>query len=109
MLLVGELDTNVDPSSTLQVANALIRASKDFELVVIPGAGHGSGGAFGARKRNDWFVRHLLGIEPPAWNAMPPPAQGGSGLGLPLESAHSTWDEDELPAPRDREAATRRR
>jgi dipeptidyl aminopeptidase/acylaminoacyl peptidase len=108
MLLVGELDTNVDPSSTYQVANALIKANKDFELVVIPGAGHGSGGAFGARKRNDWFVRHLLGIDPPAWNALPAPAQAGSGSGLPLESPdQSTWDEDELPAPRDRELATR--
>jgi len=106
MLLVGELDTNVDPSSTLQVANALIKANKDFELVVIPGAGHGSGGAFGARKRNDWFVRHLLGIEPPAWNTLPPPVQTGSGV--PLEATdESTWDELELPAPRDLEAATR--
>jgi len=107
MLLVGELDTNVDPSSTLQVANALIRANKDFELVVIPGAGHGPGGAFGARKRNDWFVRHLLGIEPPAWNTPPPAA--GPATGIPLESTEqSTWDERELPAPRDLELATRR-
>jgi dipeptidyl aminopeptidase/acylaminoacyl peptidase len=107
MLLVGELDTNVDPSSTLQVANALIEAKKDFELVVIPGAGHGSGGAFGARKRNDWFVRHLLGLEPPAWNVLPDPARP-SGVGVPLESSpEPTWDERELPAPRDLEVATR--
>ena len=43
LLVVGELDTNVDPSSTLQVVNALIKANKDFELLVIPGAGHGAG------------------------------------------------------------------
>ncbi len=108
MLLVGELDTNVDPSSTLQVANALIKANKDFDLVVMPGAGHGSGGAFGARKRNDWFVRHLLGVEPPAWNTLPEPARPGP-RGMPLESTDElTWDERELPAPRDLEAATRR-
>jgi hypothetical protein len=65
---VGEIDTNVDPASTLQVANALIQADKDFDLLFIPGAGHGSGGQYGARKRNDFFVQHLLGITPPDWN-----------------------------------------
>jgi dipeptidyl aminopeptidase/acylaminoacyl peptidase len=68
MLLVPEMDTNVDPSSTMQVVNALIRSNKTFELVVVPGAGHGAGGQFGTRKRNDWFVKHLLGLEPPNWN-----------------------------------------
>jgi hypothetical protein len=52
----------------MQVVNALIRANKTFELVVVPGAGHGAGGQFGTRKRNDWFVKHLLGLEPPNWN-----------------------------------------
>jgi dipeptidyl aminopeptidase/acylaminoacyl peptidase len=69
LLVVGELDTNVDPSSTLQVVNALIRAQKDFELLFIPGAGHGSGGDYGNRRRYDFFVRHLLGVTPPDWNA----------------------------------------
>jgi hypothetical protein len=68
LLVVGEMDTNVDPASTLQVANALIQADKDFDLLFIPGAGHGSGGQYGARKRNDFFVQHLLGITPPDWN-----------------------------------------
>jgi len=70
MLLVPELDTNVDPATTYQVVNALIKAGKDFELLVIPGANHGSGGAFGERKRNDFFVRHLLGVNPPDWNTL---------------------------------------
>lgn len=43
-LIVGELDTNVDPSSTLQVANALIKANKNFDLLYVPGGGHGAGG-----------------------------------------------------------------
>jgi dipeptidyl aminopeptidase/acylaminoacyl peptidase len=65
LLTVGELDRNVDPASTMQVVNALIRADKDFELVVIPGGGHGSGsGPYGTRRRNDFFVRNLLGVEP---------------------------------------------
>jgi len=71
MLLVPEMDTNVDPASTMQVVNALIRANKTFELVVVPGANHGAGGAFSTRKRNDWFVKHLLGLEPPNWNTVP--------------------------------------
>ena len=42
LLTVGELDRNVDPASTMQVVNALIKANKDFELIVFPGAGHGA-------------------------------------------------------------------
>jgi dipeptidyl aminopeptidase/acylaminoacyl peptidase len=68
MLLVPEMDTNVDPSSTMQVVNALIKANKTFELVVVPGANHGAGGPFSIRKRNDWFVKNLLGLDPPNWN-----------------------------------------
>lgn len=70
MLVVGEMDDNVDPASTMQVVNALIRANKDFELVVVPGAGHTMGDNFGEHKRYDFFVRHLMGVEPPKWNAI---------------------------------------
>ncbi|MDE6522201.1 MAG: S9 family peptidase [Muribaculaceae bacterium] len=68
MLVVGELDDNVDPASTMQVADALIKANKDFELVVIPGAAHTMGESFGEHKRFDFFVRHLLGVNPPSWS-----------------------------------------
>lgn len=68
MLVVGELDDNVDPASTMQVANALIKANKDFELVVIPGAHHTMGEDFGEHKRYDFFVRHLMGVTPPSWD-----------------------------------------
>jgi dipeptidyl aminopeptidase/acylaminoacyl peptidase len=68
LLVVGEMDTNVDPSSTMQVVDRLIKAKKTFDLLVIPGAGHTSGGAYGERKRFDFFVQHLLGKTPPAWN-----------------------------------------
>jgi dipeptidyl aminopeptidase/acylaminoacyl peptidase len=68
LLIVGEMDTNVDPSSTMQVVNALIKAGKYFDLLVIPGAGHGMGGAYGERKMYDFFVRNLLGQAPPDWN-----------------------------------------
>lgn len=68
MLVVGELDDNVDPASTMQVAAALIKANKDFELVVLPGVGHTMGESYGEHKRFDFFVRHLLGVEPPKWD-----------------------------------------
>jgi dipeptidyl aminopeptidase/acylaminoacyl peptidase len=61
LLMVGELDRNVDPSSTMQVVNALIKADKDFELLVVPGAGHGLlGSAYGKRRLVEFFERHLL-------------------------------------------------
>ncbi|WP_337173445.1 prolyl oligopeptidase family serine peptidase [Paludisphaera sp.] len=67
LLTVGELDRNVDPASTMQVVDALIRADKDFDLVVFPGADHGVGESpYGDRRRRDFFVRHLLGVEPRA-------------------------------------------
>lgn len=72
MLIVGELDRNVPPESTFRFADALIKANRDFELVVIPGADHTSGGPYGDRKRMDFFVKHLLGVEPPNWNAESP-------------------------------------
>jgi dipeptidyl aminopeptidase/acylaminoacyl peptidase len=68
MLVVGELDDNVDPASTMQVVNALVQANKDFELVVIPGAHHTMGEDFGEHKRYDFFVKHLLGVNPPKWD-----------------------------------------
>jgi dipeptidyl aminopeptidase/acylaminoacyl peptidase len=65
LLIVGELDTNVDPASTMQVVDALVRADRDFELLVIPGAGHGAAESpYGCRRRADFLVRHVMGVEP---------------------------------------------
>ena len=68
LLVVGEMDPNVDPASTMQVVNALMKANKTFDLLIVPGAGHTNGGTYGDRKRFDFFVHHLLGVEPPDWN-----------------------------------------
>jgi len=68
LLIVGEMDTNVDPASTMQVVNSLIKANKTFNLLVIPGGGHGMGEVYGQRKLYDFFVNHLLGVVPPDWN-----------------------------------------
>ena len=63
------MDTNVPPESTFRFVDALIKAGKDFELLVIPGGGHGMGGPYGQRRMQDFFVHHLLGAEPPDRNA----------------------------------------
>jgi len=70
LLMNGEMDNNVDPSSTVQFVNALVKANKDFEYVFLPGARHTSGGTYGERKRRDFFVKNLLGLNPPDWNTM---------------------------------------
>ena len=65
LLMVGEMDTNVDPASTMQVVNALIKADKDFELLYMPGAGHGVARTpYGARQLVDFFARTLLKPNP---------------------------------------------
>jgi hypothetical protein len=64
LLIVGEIDSNVPPESTMRVVDALIKADKDFDLLVVPGANHGMGGAYGQRRLRDFFVRHLQGGAP---------------------------------------------
>ncbi len=66
LLIVGEMDTNVPPESTMRLVDALIKADKDFDLVVVPNANHGMGGAYGTRRLREFFVRHLMGGEPKA-------------------------------------------
>ena len=70
MLVVGEMDDNVDPASTMQLVNALIKANRDFELVVLPGAHHTMGDSYGDHKRYDFFVRNLLHVDPPKWDEL---------------------------------------
>jgi len=64
LLAHGTLDSNVPPSNTLLVVDALIAANKDFDLIMFPNRGHGLG-TYMVRRRWDYFVRHLLGAEPP--------------------------------------------
>lgn len=62
LLIVGELDRNVDPASTMQVVHALQQANKDFEMLMIAGAGHGAAETpYGSKRRSDFLVKHLLG------------------------------------------------
>lgn len=68
MLILGEMDNNVDPSSTLQLVDELIKHDKEFEFVMLPGARHTLGEKYGERKRRDFFMKHLLNVETPEWN-----------------------------------------
>ncbi|MTI87596.1 MAG: S9 family peptidase [Balneolaceae bacterium] len=63
----GMMDSNVPPTNTLLVVEALIRADKDFDMLVFPNAGHGFGNSrYFMKRRWDYFVKHLKGVEPPA-------------------------------------------
>ncbi len=68
LLINGEMDNNVDPASTTQLVDALIKAGKDFDYLLVPGMKHSSGGDYGERRRMDFFVKHLMGVETPDWN-----------------------------------------
>ena len=68
LLINGELDDNVDPASTLQVVSELMKANKDFDQLYLPDKTHALGGPFEMHKMHDFFVRHLLKQDPPAWD-----------------------------------------
>jgi dipeptidyl aminopeptidase/acylaminoacyl peptidase len=68
LIIAGELDSNVDPASSLQVVNALVKAHKHFDMLYIPGQNHGVGSLAREHYRDDYLVRNLLGVEPPDWN-----------------------------------------
>jgi len=75
LLAHGTLDSNVPPNNTLLVVNELIKANKDFDLLMLPNRGHGFGNEpYMVRRRWDYFVRYLLGAEPPHEYEMHAPA-----------------------------------
>jgi dipeptidyl aminopeptidase/acylaminoacyl peptidase len=66
LLAHGTMDSNVPPNSTLVLVDELIRHNKDFDLILFPNRRHGFGSEpYMMRRRWDYFVRHLLGVEPP--------------------------------------------
>ena len=85
LLIVGEMDTNVPTESTYRLCDALIKAGKDFDFLMVPGGGHGMGGAYGRRRLLDFFVRHLQGVEPPDRNATPKVAEAPAKKDPPLQ------------------------
>jgi dipeptidyl-peptidase-4 len=77
LLAHGTMDANVPPNNTLLVVDALIAANRDFDLLMLPNRGHGFGNeGYWVRRRWDYFVRHLLGAEPPREYQMRTPPAG---------------------------------
>lgn len=76
LLAHGTMDDNVPPYNTLLVVDALIKANKDFDLLLLPNQHHGYGmeSLYMMRRRWDYFVRYLLGVEPPQEYELHPPA-----------------------------------
>ena len=73
LIINGEQDSNVDPASTMQLVDALIRADKDFDLLIVPGGEHSVGRSSGPiryvqRRQFDFFLRHLKQQTTPDWN-----------------------------------------
>src|ERR1035438_5841944 len=93
MLITGDIDNNVHPSNTYRLADALIKANKRFDMMVLPGQRHGytTAGEYVTWLRADYFAKHLLGDydqsidmweinrEKQAADKTPPPAAGRGG------------------------------
>lgn len=81
LLAHGTMDNNVPPYNTLLVVNELIKANKDFDLLMLPNRNHGFGNEpYMVRRRWDYFVRYLLGAEPPTGYELKPAPQRGPAL-----------------------------
>ncbi|WP_205942974.1 alpha/beta hydrolase family protein [Pedobacter frigidisoli] len=63
--IAHQADGNVSPGSTYLLADALIKANNDFDILSISEMGHSDGGVYGRRRKRDFFVRSLLNVEPP--------------------------------------------
>jgi dipeptidyl aminopeptidase/acylaminoacyl peptidase len=87
LLAHGTFDDNVPPNNTLLVVDALIKANKDFDLLMIPNAAHGYGAAsdYMARRRWDYFERYLAGNTPPHEYRMGTLGRGGRHASGPAE------------------------
>jgi dipeptidyl aminopeptidase/acylaminoacyl peptidase len=68
MVVVGEMDHNVDPSSAFQLIDRLIKADKLFDTLYVPGADHGTPGPYAKLKLMDFFVRNIMKAPVPDWN-----------------------------------------
>lgn len=76
LLVHGEMDDNATPHGTMRLVDALIKANKDFDLLIVPNADHRLmiGTAYWLRRRWDFFVQHLMGAAPPTYRIADIPA-----------------------------------
>jgi dipeptidyl aminopeptidase/acylaminoacyl peptidase len=72
LLLHGDMDDNVHPAHTLRLAHALIAANKKFDMMIMPDRNHGLAEPYVHRLRFDYFVKHLMGVEPPDYTFTAP-------------------------------------
>src|SRR5262245_47245602 len=79
LLMHGDMDDNVHPAMTIQMVDELIKANKDFDLIIAPNRNHGLNEPYFIRRRWDYFVTHLLGATPPKEYEIHP-APGGTGI-----------------------------
>jgi len=71
LVVHGETDQNVNMSaSAMRFVNALIQADREFEMLILPGFGHNLGSGYPAERCWDFFVRHLMGREPPRFSLL---------------------------------------
>ncbi len=81
LLAHGTMDNNVPFHNTLLVVDALIKANKDFDLILFPNRTHGFGNEpYMVRRRWDYFVKHLAGVDPPSYEMHPPQMPAGPPL-----------------------------
>ncbi|HLJ91158.1 MAG TPA: DPP IV N-terminal domain-containing protein [Candidatus Angelobacter sp.] len=67
LLVHGDIDENVPLFDTMRLADALMKANKDFDMLIVPNQGHlENGNPYLMRRRWDYFVMHLLGVTPPS-------------------------------------------
>jgi dipeptidyl aminopeptidase/acylaminoacyl peptidase len=81
LIIIGEMDDNVDPASSLQVVDALVKANKHFDMLFIPGQNHGVRVLANQHYLQDYFVHNLLGVEPPDWNRVSLPPEPATAEG----------------------------
>lgn len=77
LLIHGDIDNNVPLADTLRMADALVKANKDFDMYIVPNMYHGDSViTWVTRRRWDYFVQHLLGVAPPRNFEIKPPPKG---------------------------------
>jgi dipeptidyl aminopeptidase/acylaminoacyl peptidase len=76
MLAYGDMDDNVAPALTIQLIDALTKANKDYDLLVVPNGSHAMmANSYFRRRRWDYFVTHLVGATPPAGYQIKTPSE----------------------------------
>jgi dipeptidyl aminopeptidase/acylaminoacyl peptidase len=85
LLMHGDMDDNVHPAMTIQLADALIKANKSFDLIIAPNRAHSLNEPYFIRRRWDYFVEHLLGATPPKDYLIRRPAGAGAGDDTPSD------------------------